>query len=269
MPVEFTKPILQDLVLPNYPWFHFSVDDVHGSLIRASKLTNMFEHQFYGFLKHIYNEYGLTFDFKLFYEQSDWNGYSNLEDVKSIRSQLITAGNFIRFGPHSRNQIIAPHDESSLENQVKIFDAIFEQIYRFAGVDLCCQWVRLHYFSELFEQGEYFRSRGVSALLTTDRPVGSYRMGKEVASQLNGFGYANYQSTNFIRTHFRLEDFANARLTKDVVYQKFNEVIKKYGFIVMLSHEYELMRPEVRLMLICVLEVLKDMEVKLYNPAFN
>lgn len=87
--------------------------------------------------------------------------------------------------------------------------------------------------------------------------------------QLNTYGYANYQGTNFIRTHFRLEDFTNARLTKEAVRQKFEEVLRQYGFIVILSHEYELMRPEVRLMLIWVLEVLKEMEVKLYNPAFN
>ena len=267
MNASCNKPILDDLVLPDYPWFHFSVDDVHQSLVVSPRLNNMFEHPFYGFLKHIYDEYGLYFDLKLFYEQSDWNRYSDLEDVESIKSQLITTGNFVRFGPHSRNQRIAPHDESSSESQVQIFDAIYEQINRFAGDDMYCRWVRLHYFSELFEQGDYFRKKGVSALLTTDRPVGSYRMGDEIALQLNTYGYTNYQGTNFIRTHFRLEDFTNARLTKEAIKQKLEEVVKQYGFIVMLSHEYELMRPEVRLMLIWVLEVLKDMEVKLYNPS--
>lgn len=175
---QVIKPVLKDLILPTYPWFHFSIDDVHGSLVEASKLTSLFKYPLYEFLSHIHGVYGLYFDLKLFYEQKDWNGYSDLEDVESIRSQLITTGNFIRFGPQSRNQRIAPHDESSLESQVQIFNAIYEQIDRFAGNDMYCKWVRLHYFSELFEQGGYFRNRGVSALLTTDRPVGSYRMGE-------------------------------------------------------------------------------------------
>ncbi len=262
---QVIKPVLKDLILPTYPWFHFSIDDVHGSLVEASKLTSLFKHPLYEFLSHIHSAYGLCFDLKLFHEQKDWNGYSNLEDVESIRSQLIKAGNFIRFGPHSRNQRIAPHDESSQESQVEIFNTIYKQIDRFAGEDMHCHWVRLHYFSELFELGEYFKSKGVSALLTTDRPVGSYRMGEDTALQLNNYGYANYQGTNFIRTHFRLEDFTNARLTNEVIKQKFEKAIEQYGFIVMLSHEYELMRPEVRLMLVCVLEVLGSMKVNLYN----
>jgi len=153
--------------------------------------------------------------------------------------------------------------------QTALFAGIYNQIDRFAGKDMYCSWVRLHYFSELYEQGPYFAEKGVTALLTTDRPAGSYRMGEEVASQLNTFGFSRFNSTNFIRTHFRLEDFANARLSEGEIREEFVRTIKQYGFIVMLAHEYELTRPEVRSMLIQVMNVLKSLGVCNYNQSLQ
>ena len=258
-----------NLVLPNKPWFHFSIDDILPSLIDVS-LNNMslFDHKLMKFMKYVYEKKGLTFDLMLFYEQTDYDGtVNNLGDIRDIRSELIEAGDFIRFGPHSLNSATPPHNQTT-QDQITTFDSIFNQIDRFAGDNMRSRWVRLHFFSELFELGSYFKKNGIEALFLTDNPVVTHRMNETCASRIKEHGCVRYNDTNFIRTHFRLEDFPRARLSKTDITNKFRQCLDKHGFIVMMSHEYELTRTEVRVTLMEVLKILDELEVELYNPAF-
>ena len=199
-----TDPIA-DLVPPeflNKAWYHFSVDDVFDSLIDVTKRDiPLFSHPFFTLLKEINDQYDILVDLELFWSKEIDGVVYTLKDVRDLNSEIREVGSWLRFAPHAYSYKVPPFEQTSDERE-EVFDCIYNEIDRFAGPDLYGKWVRLHYYSEMYEMADYFQQKKVSALFTTDRSVGSHRMPNEVANHLLQFGFAQFEGMNFIRTQF-------------------------------------------------------------------
>jgi hypothetical protein len=246
----------------NIPWYHFSIDDVFDSLIEVTiKNIPLFEHPFFSLMKEIHDSYGSQIDFELFYEKEIDGVIYTLSDVRDLSKEITESGSWMRFGPHAQNYMIAPFEQAP-EEQELIFDKIYCEIDRFAGNLFYAKWVRLHYYSESYELATYFKSKGVTALFSTDREAGSHRMSELVAKSLLEVGFASYEEASFIRTQYRVEVFTNRRQSEEDLRLLFLESLEKYGYIIFYSHEYEFARSEVRSMTRKTFKVLNELGIK-------
>lgn len=219
--------------------YHFSVDDVFDSLAELTdKKINLFEQPFFAFLLKLHQVFGVNVGLHLFYQKKINGTLRTLKDVPDLKNQL-KKENWLFFGPHALDYDTPPYAQS-ISQQVKTFDKIYKQIDRFAGIKKYTRYVRLQYYSESFELKNYFRKKGVEALFTTDRTVGSHRMPKTVNKKLLANGYAKYKGMNFIRTQFRVEFFAKERIKEKTIFNSIKKMLAKYGFIVFYTHEVDM-----------------------------
>lgn len=232
--------------LPEKPFYHFSVDDCFQSLIEVSdKNIPLFDHPFFKFLKELHDIYGTNIDLYLFYEVTTSGATRTLKDVSSGLKKYFEENPWIRFGPHALNDATRPHTQTP-EEQTKTFDLIYQEIDRFAGRDKRSALVRLHYFSESVELAGYFKKNGVEAIFTTDKDAISYRLPEEIKKILEERGIAEYNGINFIRTNFRAEDFVDDNIKIPDLAKTISALVEKQGFVSILTHEYELLRDEVK-----------------------
>jgi len=137
--------------------------------------------------------------------------------------------------------------------QVATFDAIYAEIRRFAPEARLSRWLRLHYFSESYELADYFLARGVSGLFTTDREAVSYRLPPAGRAELREWGIAEHEGLKAVRTHARVETLVADGVAPE---RAVDTMLDRYGFAVVMTHEYELIRPEVRAMAEALIQVL-------------
>jgi hypothetical protein len=243
------------------PQFHFSIDDVFDSLIETTdRDIPLFEHPYFAMLLRLHKLHKVTVGLHLFYEKYIGDNLRNLSEVRDFRDELAEYGNWLFFGPHALNFDTPPYIQSP-ESQATAFEKIYREIDRFAGSERYCQWVRLHYYSESFELAEYFAKKGVTALFTTDRAALSHRMTPEVKQALDQDGVAVYQGMVFLRTHFRVEFFANDSVGKAEVKALMSEALEKHGLVVLYTHEYEFARREVCDSLAMVFDALDELGI--------
>ena len=244
------------------PWFHFSIDDVFDSLIEITdKNIPLFEHPYFVMLKKMHDKYGISVGLHLFFEKEIDGKLRSLMDVRDLKKEIKDDGGWIYFAPHALNFETAPYNQSK-DEQIKTFDLTYKEIDRFAGRDSYAKWIRLHYYSESYELADYFASKGVNALFSTDKPAGSHRMPQNIKDSLNNEGHATYEGMNFIRTHFRIENFANVNLDELGIKNLIKESFDKYGYIIIYAHEYEFERKEVCQAVETSFKVLNDLSIK-------
>lgn len=248
-------------------WFHFSIDDVFESLIEVTDNdVPLFEQKMFKILKEMHDIYGGQVDLELFLEKEIDGRVRSLAEVRSIQNELIEAGSWLKFAPHAKNYQVAPYQQSVDELQ-QVFSAIYSEIDRFAGANTYTPWVRLHYYSEAYELKKYFHAKGVVALFTTDNLAGSHRNPNEIGQQLVQTGTAEFAGMQYIRTHYRLENFTNSRLSDVDLEKMFADAISRYGHVIYYSHEYEFNRSEVRSMYRRACSVLDKMGLKSIDVA--
>lgn len=242
-------------------WYHFSVDDVFDSLIEVTdRNIPLFEHPTFALFREMHESYGTSVGLNLFFQKEIAGKIRTLQEVRDLRPELQESGSWLKFGPHALDFDTAPYDQTPAE-QMEVFDRIYAEIDRFAGRDLRAEWVRLHYYSESYELGAYFSSKGVQALFSTDRPSGSHRMPDDTKKDLLTIGHSTYQGTNFVRTQFRIEFFVDQRVTKDDLRSLFRHSVEKYGYVTLYTHEYELVRPEIMQMIRVAFRVLHESSI--------
>ncbi|HMA78755.1 MAG TPA: hypothetical protein VKP88_06540, partial [Candidatus Paceibacterota bacterium] len=221
------------------PFYHFSIDDVFESLLRVSDQNiPLFDETMFAVLKEAHVDFGCKVDLELFYEKEIDGVRRTLTEVRPIRDEILAAGNWLRFAPHAQSYQVAPYEQTPTELEM-VFRKIYDEIDRFAGNDMYATWARLHYYSEMYELAELFHQKRVTALFTTDNPKGSHRMDEAVGEQLVTTGEAHANDLHFIRTHYRLENFANARLDERALHALFVDSLQTYGYVIFYTHEYE------------------------------
>lgn len=249
--------------LPTKPFYHFSIDDTFDTLIETvDKKIPLKKHPYFKYLYGLHQKYGITFSLYLFYQRKIDGRLRTLNEIRNIKKQITDKkGNaWLKFGPHSFDFDTAPHSQTP-DEQKKSFNKIYKEIDRFAGKKARAKFVRLHYYSESYELAEYFKRKGVAVLFSTDRKVGSYRLGKRNGKKLNDTGIAQYNNIAFWRTHHRIEFFREAGLKKEDIKRRFGATLKKYGFLIFYTHEYDLVKRGSQKILNQSLEILQEMKV--------
>ena len=87
-------------------------------------------------------------------------------------------------------------------------------------------------------------------------------MNEKVKSELNNFGHTIFNEICFVRSHFRIETLVEQNLSHDEIINLLEHYLSTFGFVTFFSHEYELIRPEVREVLDFVLKYLHEHNIK-------
>ncbi|MDY6991696.1 MAG: hypothetical protein SVR94_03695 [Pseudomonadota bacterium] len=228
------------------PFFHFSVDDIFDSLIEITDAQlRLFEHPFFDFLHGLHQSYLISIDLYLFYHRIiSSKKQRQLSEISTALKEEFLAVPWLRLGPHALAYDRPPYAQSPQEQQ-QTFDAIYQNIDRLGGNR--SRWLRLHYFSEAYELAAYWQNQGVDTLLLTDKPAIAYRLAEQEKAQLAQHGVINYQGINLRRSHERIENLALLPSLSEV-YTRLDKHIEKHGFLVLFSHEIDLMNPKLQML---------------------
>jgi hypothetical protein len=222
--------------------FHFSVDDVLPSLIEVTdKKLALREHAFFADLWRLYKEFNVKTGLHVFSSTVINGQVRSLSEVRNLQPEL--SEGWLFFGPHALNDQSPPYAQT-LEEQVTTFDAIFAELDRIAGAFLS-QSIRLHHYSECYELAEYFLARGVKELFLTDKPAATHRLDSEHRNRLIQSGKTMVDGLTLSSTHYRVEDLANQATSRLEFLESAGQVMNRHGRLVIYSHEYEHLRPEV------------------------
>ena len=253
-------------MLINYekPFFHFSIDDVIDSLIEVSNSSDdFFSNSFFKFLDTMHSKYNVKIDLYCFYQKNIQNKLRNLTEVSDQNKNIFINNPWLRLGPHALDYDSPPYAQSP-DQQIDIFDSIYDEIERFTGITSKCELIRLHFFTESYELADYFHTKNVHSLFTTDKPVISHRMNDTVKSELKNLGYASFNGMGFVRSHFRIETLVDQNLSNKEIIDLLEYYISTYGFVTFLTHEYELVRSEVRYTTEFILNYLHHHELSMW-----
>jgi hypothetical protein len=81
----------------------------------------------------------------------------------------------------------------------------------------------------------------------------SYRLPDADRQTLTERGQVRYAGMRVIRSHFRIETLVDAGLSPAAMGQAMDAVLSEHGLAVVMTHECEIERPEVREMALAVL----------------
>jgi hypothetical protein len=228
------------------PFYHFSIDDVIDSLIEVSNFSNnLFSQHFFKFLYSIHQRYNTNVDLYCFYQKNTSDKSITLNDISNNHKEIFSKNPWLRFGPHALDTETAPYSQTS-EQQIRVFNLIYNEIERFTGITSKCELIRLHFFTESYELADYFHTKNVHSLFTTDKPVISHRMNDTVKSELKNLGYATFNGIYFVRSHFRIETLVEQNFSNKEIEDLLEHFLSTYGFVIFLTHEYELIRSEIK-----------------------
>lgn len=245
------------------PSFHISVDDVLPSLLEISdsgvKIT---DNQFFNTIRKAWEFYGVKVGLHLFYLRNDKGGGS-LRDVRCLSSDL--QDGWIFFGPHALDEKTPPYNQS-IDDQIVTFEKINIEINRIAP-GYKSKSIRLHHYSECYENAEYFLANGVREIFTTDKPIGLHRFGTAERESLSKNGYIYVNKLRLSKTHFRIENLANDNVSKKEFLKMAGEYVAQHKRLVIYSHEYEHSRDEVNKMFLDVCRWLtEDLNLECEQP---
>jgi hypothetical protein len=244
------------------PFYHFSIDDVIDSLIEVSDCSDgIFSQPFFNFLNVIHKKYNTNIDLYCFYQKNITNTPITLNDISDKHKEIFSKNTWLRFGPHALDTETAPYSQTP-KQQIQLFDSIYKEIERFSGTSSKCELIRLHFFTESYELSDYFHSKKVHSLFTTDKPAISHRMNDHVKSELKNRGHATFNGIDFIRSHFRIETIIEQNLSNKEIIDLLEYYLSTYGFVIFLTHEYELVRPEIKNTIEFILNYLYQHNVK-------
>lgn len=228
------------------PRLHFSVDDVFESLVRISDDGGgLFEAPFFAFLQELHERWGIDVDVYLFFRQRIDGRVRTLREVSSSLAGDFQSAPWLRLGPHALDYDHAPYAQSP-RAQRAVFDAIYAELDRFAGAGRRASWVRLHYFSEAFGIADYWSENGVTTLLLTDKPAGSYHLPDPERERLLRDGRVEFGGMSLRRSHERVENIAREAPSEEELVGRLRDHADRHGALVLFSHEVDLGRGDVR-----------------------
>jgi hypothetical protein len=227
------------------PVYHFSVDDVFECLIDATEnYASVFQQPFFKFLSRMHQSYGAHTDLYLFNRAPVAGRMRSLAEVSERFRGQFQEATWLRLGPHALEYEVAPHTQTP-DEQIATFDEAHREIERFAGAGKTPGFLRLHFFSEAFELGTYFRQKGVHTLLLTDKPVIAYRLDEDKRRQLRREGRLTHANLNLLQSHLRTENLVRDNADTDAIRRRLAQTVSQYGYVTLFSHEIELKRDDV------------------------
>jgi hypothetical protein len=238
------SPTLPDGI--KYPVYQFSVDDVFESLLApAENGRRIADQTVIRFLLDLAEAHGTETDLYLFLSDPPQAGSRSLHHLPDTNCADLARLDGLRFGPHARHYDAAPHAETLAEQEATLRE-LYSAITRFCPPSKLSRWVRLHYFSECYEAAPLLLAQGVRALLTTDRPAITYRLGDAHKAELIETGWTEKNGMAFIRSHLRFEHCLAEGLSIPEVCARAGEIVDRFGFVVLFTHEIDLANSHIR-----------------------
>ena len=236
-----------DLIIPGGmrpPGYHFSVDDFFASLVNPPETGSAIaDRPIFRFILDLAQSHGTITH--LYVLLRDTKGSGSLHDLSDFTCKQLSEFGELRFGPHGQDYVSAPHAQTLIE-QEKTFIDLYRAIGRFCQASRFSRWVRLHYFSESYDLAPLFLERRVSALLLTDKPIVTYRLDGLHKEALIEKGWTEKNGLALIRSHLRFERCVAEGLSISEVCAHAANIVDRYGFVVLFTHEVDLANPRVR-----------------------
>jgi hypothetical protein len=228
--------------------FHFSVDDVLGAVLQLSDWGLTVEAQpMLGFLTRLYAETGVESALYCFHDLTLADGRRrSLDQITGAACDVLAAAPAFRWGPHAVNYATAPHAQTVAEATAS-FAALDAALSRFAPPHRRADWVRLHYFSELYELAPLWAAQGITALMTTDKPARAWRLPEGCKADLAASGRTSHIGMGFVTSHLRLEFFRDDDPAQFC--DRIDEAVARHGFCTLFTHEADLDDPVLRRLL--------------------
>ena len=228
--------------------FHFSVDDVLGAVLQLSDWGVTVEQQpMLGLLARLHAETGVESALYCFHDMTLADGRRrSLDEVSEAAGAVLAQAPAFRWGPHAVNYATAPHAQT-VEAARASFTALEAALARFAPAHRRADWVRLHYFSELYELAPLWAAQGISALLTTDKPALAWRLPQGCKADLAAKGRTSHAGMGFITSHLRLEVFREDDPARFC--DRIDAAVARHGFCTLFTHEADLDDPVLRRLL--------------------
>ncbi len=229
--------------------FHFSIDDVFDCVLQLSDWNlSVREQPLLAFLDELHQESGAKTDLYVFSAAALADGrVRRLADVSDRAVEVLAGAAAFRWGPHARCYATAPHAQA-VDDATRTFAELNADIARIASSDRRADWVRLHYFSEVFELAPLWRAAGITALMTTDRPAICYRLPATARASLVATGRAEHNGIGFVTSHLRLEFFAGDAADPARFAARLDSAFDRHGFVTVFTHEADLVDPRIRVL---------------------
>jgi hypothetical protein len=219
------------------PFFHLSVDDVFEGLVTASDRGDaLATDAMIGALDRLHAEFGMPVDLYLFAESRLHGLRRSLDELSAAVAADLRARPWLRLGPHAANPETPPHAQAipDLDATLRRLFAIIE---RLAGPAARSSWVRLHEFSEAYETAPILAAHGVEALLTTDKPVVSWRLPSAERELLGRRGRVRFRDIEFVRSHLRVEKLVADGVDRAELPDRLRSIVDAHGFLAIFTHE--------------------------------
>ena len=242
--------------------FHFSIDDVFYSFMDL-KFQNIkiHDHFILGKLFKNYEKNGLVSSLYCFNQKKIGTKFLNLNNILNPNI-LQKEHKWIKLGYHAKNFNIAPYNM-----KINHLKKDFNKFYKFLHFKkLFSQYCRFHYYSEMFELHQELSDKNIKGLFITDKNKIAYRIDKQGKNSIKDSGYCNYNQVLFVRTQFRIENFSKFNLDRKKIIKLFETQIRKYGFIIVYVHEYDLYSEKTLNYLDLTLNILfNDLKISSFN----
>lgn len=242
--------------------FHFSIDDIfHSFLDLEFQNIKIHDHFILGKLFKNYEQNGLVSSLYCFHQKKIGTQFLHLSNI--LNPKIIQREHqWLKLGYHAKNFDIPPYNMKI--NELK---KDFKKFYQFIHYKkLFSQYLRFHYYSEMFELNQELSDLEIKGLFTTDKPQTTYRIDKEGKKNIKKFGYCNYNEILFIRTQFRIENFSKYNLSRKKISNFFEKQLKEYGFIIIYVHEYDLYNQKTLSYLDLTFDILfKDLKISSFD----
>ena len=244
------------------PKIHFSIDDVFNALIDRDQNTS----DFWTFLDKLHEKLNIDVSLYLFLENDLGQRLSSHEIDRFI--QHFSQRPWIKLGPHSRSPSLPFHSQI-LSDAKKSLTELYSVIARLVSEQQVAKYLRLHYFSELFEFEKLFNHNGARGLFTTDKPIVAYRIPQEYKTELIANGFTTYQNMTFFRSMLRIETLKSlSTMEIQSTLDRLLDDFRIYGYVSIFTHEIHLLSPEYRELTNYVLTYLAG-HIKFNEPISN
>lgn len=219
------------------PFFHLSVDDVFASLMTASDRGQaLATAPMIGVLDRLHDEFATRIDLYLFGEDRIDGVRRRLDALSPAIVAELRVRPWLRLGPHAADPQTPPHRQT-VDDLSQTLHFLYGVIDRMAGPQARSRWVRLHEFSEAYEAAPTLKAHGVEALLTTDKPVGAWRLPPAERDMLLQRGRTVYGGIEFVRSHLRVESLIADGIDRTTLLDRVGRLVEAHGFVTIFTHE--------------------------------
>lgn len=244
------------------PFFHLSVDDVLAGLLTTSDRGHaLASDAMIGALDRLHAEFEMSVDLYLFGESRLQGKQRALGELSAAVTTDLAARQWLRFGPHAANAETPPHRQA-IPDLCTTLRRLFETIDGLVGPAARSSWVRLHEFSEAYEAAPMLAEHGVEALLTTDKPMVSWRLPAAERDILRRRGRVHYRDIDFVRSHLRVELLVAEGVDRPVLLDRVRNIVDAHGFLVIFTHEICFSDPRMTAMLHDLLDICRALGLR-------